>query len=284
MSKSSETSRIVKAPLQGALVVTGPERLQWLQGLLSCDLLAPGGHGLHGLALERHGKIVAELLVLCEPERVLLAVLGGDFALVQRHLAALLVVEDAELCVLEGLALWAAPGQGPDALLALGVTNAVELPYFTERDAFGFAPVQTVPAEQRLEDWDAWRLEAGRPRFGVDYDAQDNPHHAGLFDATCCTTKGCYLGQEVVCRVELRGRVPRRVVALRLEGDGEVAPEAELVVVASGESLGRPTSLGRGPSGQRFALIRLSSAVLGAGGDWGLGPLRASIHAGSVAR
>jgi folate-binding protein YgfZ len=58
------------------------------------------------------------------------------------------------------------------------------------------------------------RVEAGRPRFAVDFDEERLPQEAGLDDALSFT-KGCFFGQEVVVRLRDRGQLNRRLVGLR---------------------------------------------------------------------
>jgi folate-binding protein YgfZ len=67
-----------------------------------------------------------------------------------------------------------------------------------------------------LDEWDPERIRLGLPRFGVDYGGSDNPHEAGLERRVVSWTKGCYLGQEVVCMQDMRGKVKRRLVRLAL--------------------------------------------------------------------
>ena len=60
------------------------------------------------------------------------------------------------------------------------------------------------------------RVDAGRPLFGVDMDTDTIPLEAGLLERAISTTKGCYVGQEVIIRVLHRGggRVARRLVKI----------------------------------------------------------------------
>jgi folate-binding protein YgfZ len=58
------------------------------------------------------------------------------------------------------------------------------------------------------------RVEAGRPAFAVDMDSSNLPDEVGMDDAIS-TTKGCYVGQEVVARLRTYGRVNRRLVSFR---------------------------------------------------------------------
>jgi folate-binding protein YgfZ len=75
------------------------------------------------------------------------------------------------------------------------------------------------------------RVEAGRPRFGRDADSSNLADEVGL-DPAISTTKGCYVGQEVVARMRTYGRVNRRLVGFRFP---EGAIEAGLVLKLSEE-------------------------------------------------
>jgi folate-binding protein YgfZ len=71
-------------------------------------------------------------------------------------------------------------------------------------------------AGDRVDD-DAFALaalRAGRPRFGVDFGDRQYPQEAGLRERAVSFTKGCYLGQEVVCTLESRGQLVRKLVQL----------------------------------------------------------------------
>jgi len=98
-----------------------------------------------------------------------------------------------------------------------------------------------------LSDWDALRIEAGRPAFGIDMGADTIPLEAGLEDRAISFTKGCYVGQEVIVRVRDRGhgRVARRLVGLvsppGIEPAGTVIAAGDTVRVEAGD-VGRVTS------------------------------------------
>ena len=61
------------------------------------------------------------------------------------------------------------------------------------------------------------RVEAGYPEFGQDFDDSDIPLEVGLTHAVSFR-KGCYLGQEIIARMESRAKLPRRLVGARLPG------------------------------------------------------------------
>ena len=75
-----------------------------------------------------------------------------------------------------------------------------------------------VPAETAA----ILRVEAGRPLFGQDADSSHLPDEVGI-NSAISTTKGCYVGQEIVARMRTYGRANRRLVGFRFPG-GLVAP------------------------------------------------------------
>jgi folate-binding protein YgfZ len=60
------------------------------------------------------------------------------------------------------------------------------------------------------------RVEAGRPRYGIDLDDTTIPQEAGLNERAVSFTKGCYVGQETVARLHYRGKPNRFLRGLRL--------------------------------------------------------------------
>src|SRR5205807_1470292 len=91
------------------------------------------------------------------------------------------------------------------------------------------------------------RVEAGRPKFGVDMDTDTIPLEAGIEDRAISLTKGCYVGQEVIVRVLHRGhgRVARKLVTLEM--DGNDLPRAGDVILAREQEIGRITSAAFSP-------------------------------------
>lgn len=69
--------------------------------------------------------------------------------------------------------------------------------------------------------FNATRIEAGRPLFGIDFDESVLPGELGpqTLARAISFTKGCYLGQEIVARMHARGQVARQLVGIRMEGD-----------------------------------------------------------------
>jgi folate-binding protein YgfZ len=91
------------------------------------------------------------------------------------------------------------------------------------------------------------RIEAGRPRFGIDMDDETIPLEAGIEDRAISRTKGCYVGQEVIIRVLDRGhgRVARRLVGLKLTPSS--VPARGDAIRTGEREIGRVTSAAYSP-------------------------------------
>jgi folate-binding protein YgfZ len=100
--------------------------------------------------------------------------------------------------------------------------------------AIDAAGVEPTPAEE------AERIAGGIPRLGLDLDGSVIPQEAELEDATVSFTKGCFVGQELVCRIDSRGHVNRFLRRLVFEGAEEPARGA--VILAGDREVGAVTS------------------------------------------
>jgi tRNA-modifying protein YgfZ len=270
---------VVLQPGRGTLSVTGSEAKSWLNGLVTCDVLkVEPGSGAFGLALNKQGKIQSEVEIVESAEGLLVGVSPG---VAERLVAALdkfLVMEDAELSDVSAEYLWADfHGLGAAALaeaaakLCAGTASGIrftsqaaatlvfERDELLELERF----VERSPALRRAtdEDWEALRIAQTFGRFGVDFGEADNPHEAALDRRAVSWSKGCYLGQEVVCMQDMRGKLKRRLVALTLEDSAEAPPVGSPVTVRdSAEAVGELTSVAKSPlTGKLLALARVKS-------------------------
>lgn len=91
-----------------------------------------------------------------------------------------------------------------------------------------------------LETYELLRIEAGEPVMGIDVTDATIPQETGLVPASISFDKGCFLGQELVARLDSRGgRVNHHLRILRFEG---AAPEAGTEVEVEGSAVGMMTS------------------------------------------
>jgi folate-binding protein YgfZ len=110
--------------------------------------------------------------------------------------------------------------------------------HFGQPESLGKRPLRPIG----WAAFNATRIEAGRPLFGVDFDDSILPAETGpLFPRAVSLTKGCYLGQEIVARMHARGQVARQIVGIRLQNDDLPIAGAKLFD-ESGNEIGGVTS------------------------------------------
>jgi folate-binding protein YgfZ len=125
------------------------------------------------------------------------------------------------------------------------------------------------------------RVSAGAPASGIDFglgaaagspDAPEGlPQELGIPGAVS-TTKGCYLGQEIVARIHYRGQVKRALAVLELEPAGGAAAEVGWPVRQEGREIGRLGSVAAEASGRALALALLPHALRVVGTRLEVGP------------
>lgn len=255
--------RAALLPDRGVVKVAGEDVRRFLNGLLTSDLtkVAPGA-ARYAALLTPQGKIIVDCIVVEAPAKD-----GGGFfldcpraratALVDRlnfyKLRAKLLVEDlSEL--LGVVAAWdgsGATGSGlayPDPRLpALGM-RIVLPPHLVEPAARELGAELTDAAA-----YEAHRIALGVPRGDVDFAYGDAfPHEADLDQlAGVDFDKGCYVGQEVVSRIEHRARARTRVVPVAYDG---LAPDPGAEVMAGEKVVG---TMGSSAAGRALASLRM---------------------------
>jgi folate-binding protein YgfZ len=114
-----------------------------------------------------------------------------------------------------------------------------------------------------MQAYEALRIAARRPRFGLDTDHRTIPHEVGWIESAVHLNKGCYRGQETVARVHNLGHPPRRLVFLHLDGSEDRLPQHGDPVQLEEATIGFVGSAARhyelGPIG--LALIKRTTPV-----------------------
>jgi hypothetical protein len=101
-----------------------------------------------------------------------------------------------------------------------------------------------------LSAFEAARVRAGVPRQGRDIDERTIPQEAFLELDAVSFTKGCFLGQELVCRIDSRGHVNRLLRRLELGEMGiDTTPPAGAGIVVADKEVGALTTVARSESG-----------------------------------
>ena len=271
----AEGAGLVDRSDRDVLVVPGADRLTWLHSLTSqhLDSLADGT-GTEALVLSPHGHVEHHLVradldgttgadvepgtgralhTFLDRMRFLLRV---EPALVTDQWAVLSVVGPTGNDVLEraGLPVPAAPYD----VMPLGAGFVRRMPPIgdgapvvdlivprTDLGAVAERLVAAGAAPAGIQAYEALRVEARRPRCGIDSDHRTIPNEMGWLTTAVHLDKGCYRGQETVARVHNLGRPPRRLVLLHLDGVSEVLAEPGTPVLAGAREVGRVGSVVR---------------------------------------
>ncbi|SEL33479.1 hypothetical protein SAMN04515665_11172 [Blastococcus sp. DSM 46786] len=269
----AEGAGLVDRSDRDVLSVPGADRLSWLHSITSQHVAQlADGVGSEALVLSPHGHVEHHLVVAelagttwadVEP--------GAGPALLAflERMRFMLRVEPR--LVTDDRALLSLVGPGADAALAAAGLPVPAEPYAVE--SLGEGWVRRMPAigngtavvhdllvpraeVDALADrlgvplagaaaHEALRVEARRPRFGVDNDHRTIPNELEWLRTAVHLDKGCYRGQETVARVHNLGRPPRRLVLLHLDGVSEDLPAPGEPVLAGTRTVGRVGSVVR---------------------------------------
>ena len=274
----------------GRLRFEGRDAASFLHALVTNDVasLVPG-QGTYAAWLTPQGRMITDLRLLREDGRVLAEVPEGMSAALATRFDQLIFSEQVQVVDdTEGTRAIAVFGNGtvevvaaatgmPAGLLAalklLGHVSSGDVRVVRSDDVAGegfaiWMPLsrwETMTAslaaagasEAPGELFNALRIEAGRPLFGVDMTTETIPLEANLLDRAISTTKGCYVGQEVIVRILHRGggRVVKHLVQMMADSGVTQVPAAGTRVQDQGREVGAVTSAAIGPSSGRVTAL-----------------------------
>ena len=274
--------QVALLPDRGVVKVAGDDARGFLNGLVTNDIakVAPGKPRFAAL-LTPQGKIIVDFIVAEAPGND-----GGGFfldcpralasALVEKlnfyKLRAKVICEDLSN-VLGVTAIWDGTAESeyglsyPDPRLPVLGSRIMLPPHLAEEAAADLGGMLAG-----ADAYEAHRIALGVPRGGLDFIYGDTFSHEADMDQLNGVDfgKGCYIGQEVVSRVEHRASARSRVVPIVYD---EFAPSSGLPVMAGDRQIG---TLGSTAKGHGLALVRLDRIgdALAAG---------ATIEAGGIA-
>ena len=273
LARYREGSFSVRRDDLAAAVVTGPDRVRWLNGMVSTDVAKVGeGRGLLSLAVGRTGKIMAEFVMIARGETLVLLMAKGIRDAVVTHFAHHLIMDDAEISPLDSLrvvqVVGSTAGQTMDTLRSERRGDAHALVATGAGDDGFFLVDSNAPSVLELSDdapeVEAVRVARGLPRFGVDYNETHYPQEALLEKTHVAFDKGCYLGQEVVCMLELRGHVKRKLALVTMGSTAPAGtPVASLEGVPVGELHGAAPHACEAGKTLAFVMVKVAFAELG---------------------
>jgi len=271
----------------GVVEVTGSDRVEYVDNVVSNRVPPEDGEGCYALLLDPGGKVRADLYVYNAAERLLLFTPPSMAGEIAEEWTERTFIQDVEIREAsrdfgvfgvhgpnstEKIASVLNHAGSPEPALSFvrgsmadeGVTVvAADAPTGEE----GYEVVCAAEAADDVFDtlltrglnaapfghrtWRSLTLEAGTPLFADELRGRI-PNLFGLGSAVDYD-KGCFVGQEVVSRVENRGRPSRRFVGL----EPETVPDAGSDVTADGDAVGEVTRAGESPSLSRPIALAL---------------------------
>lgn len=244
---------------RGVIRVSGEDARDFLQNLVTNDLdaVTPERAG-YGALLTPQGKIIGDFLIVALPESD-----GGGFLLDAPLLQTADLMKRLKLYKLrakvalddltEVSAVIASRDGSPLPHGAGVVYDDPRLPALGQRAMTDRDGVEEIAGDD-AEVWHARRISLGIPDGGRDFAYGDAFPHEALLDQLGGVSfkKGCYIGQEVVSRMQHRGTARTRIVPIAFT-DGLV-PEAGIEATAGSKTLGR---IGSCANGRGLAMLRL---------------------------
>jgi folate-binding protein YgfZ len=291
------TAALADEGASGRIYMHGRDRAELLQRLSTNDLLPlKPGQGAQTVLTTPIGRIIDLLTIHALDEALLLVTSPGQGPAVYGHLKQNIFFNDQVTLepagrALSQLALYgpqagsllADLGGGAPAGLALHATAELIIAGAAVRvarrrpiggDGYTlYIPAAEAPAVRAAleaagaapldeHSFEALRVEAGIPAFGRELSQEYIPLETGLVDAISFT-KGCYVGQEIIARMESRGRLAKQMRGLRLSAPGgeagaSIAAPSKLSV--AGKEAGDLTSVVLSPRLGPIALAYVRSA------------------------
>jgi len=238
--------------------ITGGDPLAFLEDTTTQDLagLKPGASALTCL-LDDKGRVLAEMRLFIEDENAILIDAEEAARDGMGWLARVAPLSGCEVSEKTGWTVTALRGaRAAEAISSLGPLPASDDVFIQTGEGFvvgvdwsplGFDVLShvtlDVPADEvSLDDFEGARIDAGRPRYGVDFDQTTHITETPLIDRAVSFVKGCYPGQESVARVRNLGRARKRIVVLDVEA--AELPSRGAPISLDGKEVGAVTSSG----------------------------------------
>jgi folate-binding protein YgfZ len=261
------------------IAITGDDRFTWLNGVVTCDvkpMIEDAGkapRAAYGCALNVKGRVLGDVVVTSGDGELAAWVPRTASSAILDHWQKYVIMEDCDLALDASRKLVSIEGATAQAIVdeANLAARACKLDRFGLGggfviDAGDAAHVDSIVSLCKkhggtsLDATAAHQLwvETARASWGADLDEHAYVQEARLEDRAVSFTKGCYVGQEVVCMLQMRGKVHRRLTQLAVDR----APAIGAQVTHGGEAVGHVTSVAAHDDGTATALAMLKSSVV----------------------
>jgi folate-binding protein YgfZ len=261
------------------LRLTGPDRLRFLNGQVTQDVkkILPG-HAVRSAIITSKGRLEADLHIAATSDSLLIET---DFILresLHTRLEKFIVADDVTIedislsyNLAHFLSLSSPPADAPkDSYSFLS-------PRFREPGLDLWIPFTSryQPASSPVPEWEPLRIARGLPLWGIDVGPDTLPPEAGFESDAISSTKGCYIGQEVISRLRSVGHVNRHLCVLASSSTAILSLPLECTT-PEGSALGKMTSATSLPDSSAILALSMikrdhakaGNSVLAGGATW----------------
>jgi folate-binding protein YgfZ len=283
-------------PGRSQIRLTGADRAKFLHNFCTNDIkkLQPG-QGCEAFLTTIKGRILGHIFVFAGENDLMIDTVPGEDIKIRDHLDRYLITEDAQIeVVTDQYRCGYLFGSDWPSLLKHGIGVEVSglAPYQQIRnEQFGVlirrmdqtatagfeilvppAAVEALTSSFWVRDdqpplrvseqaFEAYRIDAGFPTYGIDLTDDHLAQEAARTEQAISFTKGCYLGQEPIARIDALGHVNRELRVVAFESGDSLAAPAKVLDASTKAELGNLTSLGRTPGSVTIGLGMLRTSA-----------------------
>ncbi len=249
---------VVELAKWSSVTFTGAERQVFLNNFCTNDVkrLRPGEH-CEAFITNVKGKILGHGLVHCRDDELVFITVPEQAPKIIEHLDRYIIREDVQLRDTTAERVFLLIAGGEEA--GKGLTqepwirwHLLHVPFCGLLEA---KPDMLSQVRQELKAdgampcsgaaFDALRIESGTPLIGIDFDEENLPQEVSRDELAISFTKGCYLGQETVARIDALGHVNEQLAGVRFAGPN--LPKAKTELTSGGTLAGHVTSASFSP-------------------------------------
>jgi folate-binding protein YgfZ len=265
-------SGVVELADWSSMTVSGADRQKFLHNFCTNDVngLVPGGH-CEAFFTNAKGRVIGHGWIDCREDELAFVGAPGQSRRLIEHLERYIIRDDVKLRDTSGDRTYIVGAMLPSRFSARRIQCVDTLGFgaLVEVATQDLSPVRQALREQgykpcSMAAFESLRIEAGTPLFGIDFTDQNLPQEVNRDRQAISFTKGCYLGQETVARIDALGHVNQKLVGVRFMGDENPAVGTELM--NNGLPVGRVTSATYSPqlrAALALAMVRRESNVPG---------------------
>ena len=277
-----------------AITITSPDAKRWCNGMFTNNIrkLTPGTGNRSAMCDDR-GRVQGLIDLYCTSDEGFFGVLDGvALDWFEKRYGMYMMLDDIELesCAdtfvvlsLQGpradeilLAMAMSAPEGDHAHLTAAHDGATIRIARKDRTGLGGGVDLFVPIEVAASLWsaliaagataighealDALRILGGRARWPQDGSAKSMVHELGINEEVCAFDKGCYVGQEVINRIDVKGLIQKRLTGFCIDGEAQLGAQVSI----GKRSMGKITSVAT-VNGTRVGLAVLRKDAWAAG-------------------